>query len=164
MYTREQRQRAIDTFIRLGRSYAATVRELGYPSETCLPNWWGEYERTDGFGERRPRRKPKYDEGRRRRAVEHYLGHGRSMALTMGELGYPGGRSYLAAWIDELAPRRGPLRSPQGRVLPRPRLAGGEPRGVRGHARRLPQVVSGREAEERPGLQEPHAVPGGTWS
>ncbi len=57
MYTMEQRQRAIDTFIRLGHSYAATVRELGYPSEACLSNWWREYERTGGFGERRPRRK-----------------------------------------------------------------------------------------------------------
>lgn len=35
---------------------------------------------------------------------------------------------------------------------------GGHARRVRGHARRVSQVVQGRQAEKRPGLQEPDAV------
>ena len=119
MYTREQRQRAIDAFIRLGHSYAATVRELGYPSEACLHNWWRDYEARGCVAECKYRREPKFDEGMRRRAVEHYLEHGRNASRTMRELGYPGNRRYLAAWIDELAPgeRRVSTRGPgRGRL------------------------------------------------
>lgn len=34
MYTLEQRQRAVETFVRFDHSYADTIAELGYPTET----------------------------------------------------------------------------------------------------------------------------------
>ncbi len=52
MYTREQRQKAIDTLIRLGHSYEVTVRELGYPSVSCLKNWWRDSGEASEIGER----------------------------------------------------------------------------------------------------------------
>ena len=40
----------------------------------------------------------------RRAAVDHYLGHGKSLARTMRAMGYPKSKECLVKWIDELAP------------------------------------------------------------
>lgn len=119
MYSAEQRMKAIETFARFGCSAADTIAELGYPTRHTLRNWWKEYRISgDGFPERK-RRKPKYSDEEKQDAVDHYLEHGRSLARTIGAMGYPG-RETLAGWVDELAPgqrrRRGP--NPEKGVLP----------------------------------------------
>lgn len=40
------------------------------------------------------------------RAVEHYVDHGRCIAVTIKALGYPS-RSLLSAWLQELHPQDG---------------------------------------------------------
>jgi putative transposase len=55
MYSMEQRQAAIETYIRFDHSSADTIAELGYPSRTMLRKWWKEYERTGQVPERKPR-------------------------------------------------------------------------------------------------------------
>lgn len=110
MFSYEQRRKAIETLIRFDRSYADTIRELGYPSRAMLRNWWKDYEE---FGEVRPdkrTREPKYTDEMRRAAVDYYLEHGRSLARTMRAMGYPRSREYLSKWIDELAPGRRKVR------------------------------------------------------
>lgn len=119
MYSAEQRMKAVETFARFGCSAADTIAELGYPTRHTLRNWWKEYRISgDGFPERK-RRKPKYSDEEKQDAVDHYLEHGRSLARTIGAMGYPG-RETLAGWVDELAPgqrrRRGP--NPEKGVLP----------------------------------------------
>lgn len=119
MYSAEQRMKAVETFARFGCSAADTIAELGYPTRHTLRNWWREYRISgDGFLERK-RREPKYSDEEKRGAVDYYLEHGRSLARTIGAMGYPG-RETLAGWVDELAPgkrrRRGP--NPEKGVLP----------------------------------------------
>ena len=119
MYSAEQRMKAVETFARFGCSAADTIAELGYPTRHTLRNWWKEYRISgDGFPERK-RRKPKYSDEEKQDAVDHYLEHGRSLARTIGAMGYPG-RETLAGWVDELAPgqrrRRGP--NPEKGALP----------------------------------------------
>ena len=57
MFSTERRRIAIETFIKYDHSDADTIAELGYPSRTCLRNWWNEYESTGeipvGKGHRR---------------------------------------------------------------------------------------------------------------
>jgi len=115
MFSEEQRRIAIETFIRFDHSYADTIAELGYPERHTLYNWWKEYERTGVVPVGKTTRESKYSDEQARRAVDHYLGHGRSLSRTMRALGYPKGRQTLCEWIDELAPG---MRKCQG---PRPR-------------------------------------------
>lgn len=51
-------------------------------------------------------RKPRYSQAQKVAAVEHYLNHGRCIAATMRELGYPG-RGTLTAWVREALPEIG---------------------------------------------------------
>ena len=121
MYSREQRQKAIDTFIRLKHSYEATVRELGYPSVSCLRNWWRDFGEAGAVGERKARDRTRYSPEQKARAVTHYLECGKkSIYLTMDELGYPSDYKTLAHWIDELAPGEREVRKRKSRRDPAP--------------------------------------------
>ena len=42
----QNRDVAIDTFIKFDHCYAETVVELDYPNRHTLRNWWKEYEKT----------------------------------------------------------------------------------------------------------------------
>lgn len=41
-YSKEQRDRAVDLYIRYERCAADVIRELGYPSRGMLPVWYRE--------------------------------------------------------------------------------------------------------------------------
>lgn len=103
MYSMEQRQAAIETYIRFDHSSADTIAELGYPSRTMLREWWKEYERTGMVPERKPRT-PAFSAGQTHAAVSYYLEHGRSLSRTRRAMGYPKSNATLAKWVDELAP------------------------------------------------------------
>ena len=45
MYSYEERMRAVELYIRLGKRLGATIRELGYPAKNALKGWHREYER-----------------------------------------------------------------------------------------------------------------------
>ena len=102
MYSYEDRIRAVELYIKLGKRVQATIRQLGYPTENALKAWYREYEkRCDlpiGF-----RRKPKYSPEQKVAAVDHYINHGRCIAATSKALGYPY-RMLLRDWIHELHP------------------------------------------------------------
>lgn len=63
---------------------------------------------------------PRYTAEMKRRAVEHYLEHGMSLARTMRALGYPKGSDTLRGWIDELAPGQRKYRGPNPKRDPVP--------------------------------------------
>ena len=43
MFSHEERVKAIQLFLKYDCSYAATIRELGYPSVGALRKWYKEY-------------------------------------------------------------------------------------------------------------------------
>ncbi|WP_258900478.1 IS3 family transposase [Bifidobacterium breve] len=111
-YSREQRDRAVDLYIKYERCAADVIRELGYPSKGALPSWYAdrlEEERT-GVPSGRGERYRRYTDGQKRAAVDHYLEYGRRPGRTMRMLGYPKSKELLMAWIDELAPGQRKLR------------------------------------------------------
>ena len=140
MHSTEQRRLAIETFIRFDHSYADTIAELGYPDRHTLNSWWRECRETGEVPVGKMIREPRFPDGQKREAVEHCLGHGKSLSRTMRALGYPKGSDTLRGWIDEAGPRsRGEESAGRGR-------AGGEDgasRGDRGTARR-PAFGAGR--------------------
>lgn len=111
-YSKEQRDRAVDLYVRYERCAADVIRELGYPSRGMLPVWYRERleEERTGVPSRRGERYRRYADEQKRAAVDHYLGHGRRLKRTMRALGYPKSHELLTAWIDELAPGRRKLR------------------------------------------------------
>ena len=111
-YGKEQRDRAVDLYIRYERCAADVIHELGYPSRGMLPVWYRERleEERTGRQSTRGKRYRRYTDEQKQAAVDHYLGHGRRLKRTMRALGYPKSHELLTAWIDELAPGRRKLR------------------------------------------------------
>jgi putative transposase len=105
MYSREKRLKAIKLYIKYGRSAAAVIHELGYPSRKLLPRWYAEYlkEQETGVVRDQYSRSPKYSTEQKKAAVTHFLEHGRNIARTARVLGYPC-RETLSAWCKELLP------------------------------------------------------------
>ena len=99
MYSREERLKAIELFVKYERSAAAVIRELGYPSRKLLPRWYAQYleEQRNGVLWERCRRESKYSLQQQEAAIQHFLDHGRSLARTIRALGYPC-RETLRAW------------------------------------------------------------------
>ena len=120
MYSAEQRKIAIETFVKFDHSYADTIAELGYPTRACLRNWWNEYRDTGEVPISKFTTNPRYTAEMKRRAVEHYLEHGKSLARTMRALGYPKSREVLGDWIDEIAPGQRKYRGPNPKRDPVP--------------------------------------------
>ena len=121
-YSGEQRDRAVDLYIRYERCAADAIRELGHPGKGALLSWYAdrlEEERT-GVPSGREERHGCYSDGRKRAAVDHYLEYGRRPGRTMRMLGYPKSKELLMAWIDELAPgQRKPGHGPVSEELKR---------------------------------------------
>ena len=103
MYSYEDRIRAVELYIKLGKRTGTTIRQLGYPTKNALKSWHEEYERRLDLSSDYVRSKPKYSQIQKTQAVEHYAAHGRCIASTVKALGYPC-RDLLRAWIDELDP------------------------------------------------------------
>lgn len=106
-YSKEQRDRAVDLYIRYERCAADVIHELGYPSRGMLLVWYRERleEERTGRQSTRGKRYRRYTDEQKQAAVDHYLGHGRRLKRTMRALGYTKSHELLTAWIDELAPR-----------------------------------------------------------
>ncbi|WP_136686207.1 IS3 family transposase [Falsirhodobacter xinxiangensis] len=103
MHTYEDRMRAVELYIQLGKRVRATIRELGYPTKNTLVGWYREYERRQDLPIGSAPRPPKFSEAQKQVALEHYASHGRCISWTMRALGYPG-RATLTAWVREAFP------------------------------------------------------------
>jgi putative transposase len=103
MYSYQDRIRAVELYIKLGKRVRVTIRQLGYPTKNALKGWFREYERSLDLPKGYLRPKPKYSQGQKETAVRHYLEHGKCVAATIRALGYPG-RASLTAWVEELHP------------------------------------------------------------
>ncbi len=108
MFSHKERVRAIQLFLKYDCSYAATIRELGYPSIGALRKWYKEYLES-GELHQEHRKKSKYSEEQKRIAVNHYFEYDQCYARTIRMLGYPN-RESLRQWCEELAPGARKLR------------------------------------------------------
>ncbi|MDO9067735.1 MAG: transposase, partial [Deltaproteobacteria bacterium] len=115
MYSQSDRMKAIEVYIRYGKSAAATIRSLGYPSKKQIQRWYRSYS-ASGQALSRKKRKAKYSSVERRRAVEHYFLTGKCLARTVRELGYPS-KAWLRAWINGETPLATTTRV---KLVPRP--------------------------------------------
>ena len=104
MYSRKDKLRAIELFIKYDFSPQSVIDELGYPSRFSLYRWYREYlDNGNDIPETGNYRR--YDDEAKRLAVDHYFKHGRCLSRTHRALGYPS-ENLLTAWIDELEPGR----------------------------------------------------------
>ena len=103
MYSYEERMRAVELYIKLGKRLQATIRELGYPTKNALKAWHREYERRQDLRTGSVPRPPKFSAAQKQVALEHYARQGRCISSTMRALGYPG-RVTLTAWVREAFP------------------------------------------------------------
>ncbi len=90
MYSYEDRIRAVELYIKLGKRVRPTIGQLGYPTKNALKGWYREYEQRFDLPVGYAGREPKYSQAQKEAAVEHYLTHDRCIAATMRALGYPG--------------------------------------------------------------------------
>lgn len=119
MYSYESRIRAVELYIKMGKRAGATIRQLGYPTKNSLKSWYEEYELRLDLPSGYVRTNPKYSQHQKEKAVEHYVQHGRCIALTIKALGYPSPDS-LSAWIAELRPEVRKLVVARAESLARP--------------------------------------------
>lgn len=102
MYSREERIRAVELWIKYRKRSRAVIKELGYPSRTLLL-WYKDYlqEQETGILHNCRRGVLKYTEGQKQVAIDHYLEHGKCMVASIRALGYPG-RDLLARWCRDV--------------------------------------------------------------
>ena len=103
MYSYEDRIRAVELYIKLGKSVRPTIRQLGYPTKNSLKGWYNEYQFKLDLSAGYAGREPKFSQAQKAAAIEHYLTHDRCIAATMRALGYPG-RGTLTNWVREAFP------------------------------------------------------------
>jgi transposase-like protein len=98
MYSREERMKAIELYIKYDKSIAAVIHELGYPSRGLLPRWYKAYlkEQETGILWDRYSRRSKFSPEQKIATVEHYLEHDRNLSRTVRWLGYPS-KEYLGS-------------------------------------------------------------------
>ncbi len=117
MYTREQKQLAVDTYLKI-HSLRKTIRILGYPgARVTLQQWIEEYKIKGNVTD--PKRKPsipRYSEDDISRAVEYWLSCGMNITKTCNDIGYPC-RNVLSKWLDERFPNRSNKSSLKGSSL-----------------------------------------------
>jgi hypothetical protein len=118
MYSYEDRIRAVELYIKLGKRVKATIRQLGYPTKNALKGWYREHDRRGDLA-KGYHRAPKYTMAQQRAAADHFLDHGRCIDFTRKALGYPC-RSLLRSWIDERHPELRRRSVGRNRTVPSP--------------------------------------------
>ena len=103
MYSYDERQRAVELYLKLGKRIRATIRQLGYPTKNALKSWHQEFQERGDLHVAYVRSKHKYSVEQRNVAIEHYMNHARCLSATLKALGYPG-RGTLTEWVRERYP------------------------------------------------------------
>ena len=62
MYSYEDRIRAVELYIKLGKRVGPTVRQLGYPTKNALKGWYRKFEQRLDLPVGYARSKPKYSQ------------------------------------------------------------------------------------------------------
>jgi len=83
MHSYEERIRAIEVCIELGKRVRETVRQLGYPTTNFLRSWRRRARGTALAGKGLPAKEPNYSQAKKDEAVRHHLDNGRCISHTM---------------------------------------------------------------------------------
>ncbi len=81
MYSHEERLRAVELYIKLGKRLKAVIRQLGYPTKNSLRAWHEEFQYSGDLQASFVRRKSKYSDEQKSVAIGHYIDHGRCFAF-----------------------------------------------------------------------------------
>lgn len=105
MYSYEERLRAVELYLKLGKRPRAVIRQLGYATKSPLRFWCKEFEKRGDLPASYSRLKPKYSNEHKNIAIKHYLDldHGRCFAFIVKALGYPC-RETLREWVCDRYP------------------------------------------------------------
>ena len=105
MYTREERMKAVELYIKHKRNATPVIRALGYPSRESLPRWHKIYmeEKRTGILHDGLFWLLKYPLEKRKYAVDCCRENGWNFTKTSAEIGYPYSKT-LKLWCYELAP------------------------------------------------------------
>lgn len=103
MYSYEERLRAVELYLILGKRIGATIRQLGYPTKNSLKSWYQELLEHGDLHTTYVRLKPRYSDEQKNVAIEHYMKNGRCFSATLKALGYPCRRT-LTEWVRERYP------------------------------------------------------------
>ena len=104
MFSYEDRLRAVQLYIKLGKRIGLTIRQpSGYQRRTRSGTGTASTRRAKTCAQAM-RVSLRYSDADKRRAVDHYLDHGRCIAVTIMALGYPS-RALFSAWLQELHPQ-----------------------------------------------------------
>ena len=103
MYSYEERLRAVELYIKLGKRPKVVICQLGYPTKNSPRAWHEEFQNSGDLLASFVRRKSKYSDEQKSVAVEHYIDHGRCFAFTRKALGYPGQQTMMK-WVHECHP------------------------------------------------------------
>jgi hypothetical protein len=82
----EDRMRAVELYIKLGKRAGATIRQLGYPTKNALKAWYRAYEGQRDLPRGYVRSKPKYRRSKGRRPLGT-MNMGAGSPLRCGPLG-----------------------------------------------------------------------------
>ena len=92
MYSVEERQKAVDLYLKYDRYVALAIREFGYTKRHALMQWVSEYENTDKLHEKPAGYREGYSEKEKQTVVDFYLEHGKQIKYTLKTIGYSGGQ------------------------------------------------------------------------
>ena len=80
MYSYDERLRAVELYVKLGKRSRATTRQLGYPTKNSLKKWYQEFLERGDLHVAYARSKQKYSVEQKDIAIEHYMNHGRCLS------------------------------------------------------------------------------------
>ena len=84
MYSYEDRIRAVELYIQLGKRVRATILQLGYPTKNALIGWYRAYSQDCDLRKGYLRSVQKYTDDHKQAAVQHFLDHDRCIAAYVG--------------------------------------------------------------------------------
>lgn len=99
MYSIQDRQKAIDLYIKYDYCAAKTIKVLGYPHRKILARWYKEYLQF-GYLHENYHKKPRFTDSQKNDAINYYLEHGQNISKTLRALGYPS-KGTFKLWISE---------------------------------------------------------------
>lgn len=69
MYSYEDRIRAVELYIKLGKRVRPTIRQLGYPTKNSLKGWYSEYQQKLDLPAGYAGRRPKFSQEQKKRQL-----------------------------------------------------------------------------------------------
>jgi len=99
MYSIQDRQKALDLYIKYDYCAAKTIKVLGYPHRKILARWYKEYLQ---FGSLHVsyRKTPRYSDDQKNAAINYYFERGQNISKTLRALGYPS-KGTFKLWLSE---------------------------------------------------------------